>query len=312
MNLNYPKMVKRISIIRQISLIVVALSIFSTTYSQLWTRYRTEIFFGGGASQMLSDLGGGPEAGRNDIRDMDLEATNYAATVGVRYKISDYVSGRLSFSYLQTLASDEYTENPGRSIRNLSARTNIFEFSPMIEFYLLKENIPMNKTLGRRYRHYGQGGDFSIYVATGFTTLYFNPQAQLNGTWHDLQPLGTEGQGLETGNGKYSRFTFGLPIGIGFKYSMTRHWSISLEGQARFTATDYLDDVSTDYYDNQEIREAYGPVAAELANRRLDGGGGEGGIRGNPENNDVYMFLEFHLSRRFDSSKRRGGIRRSF
>jgi hypothetical protein len=312
MNLNYPKMVLRASIIRQISLIVVALSIFSTTYSQLWTRYRTEMFIGGGGSQMLSDLGGGPGEGRNDIRDMDLEATNYSATIGVRYKISDYVSGRLSFSHLQSLASDEYTENPSRSNRNLSVRTNIFEFSPMVEFYLLRENIPMNRTLSRRYRHYGQGGDFSIYMATGFTTLYFNPQAQLNGTWHDLQPLGTEGQGLETGNAKYSRFTFGLPVGIGFKYSMTRHWSISLEGQARFTASDYLDDVSTDYYDNQEIRDAYGPVAAELANRRLDGGGGEGGIRGNPENNDVYMFLEFQLSRRFDSSKRRGGIRRSF
>lgn len=299
------------SFLRSFFLIVIIFSSINISQAQLWQRHRGEIFFGAGASQMLGDLGGGPGVGRNGLQDINWEATNFAFSGGFKYRVTPGVTARVALSWARLSASDEYSQDTqGRRNRNLSVRTDVIELSPMMEFYILKDKLPLNLSLGRRYRRHGQGASFSLYVATGFTMFYYNPQAQLGNTWHSLRPLSTEGQGIAPGTSTYSEFNFALPVGLGFKLNLTRDWSIGVEGQARFTATDYLDDVSTTYYDNDAIRRARGPVAAELADRRIEGRGGSGGTRGNPGNNDVYFMLQFNIIKRIEMMKRRKPVRR--
>lgn len=302
-----------VHLLRLFSLIVIGIFTINVCEAQLWKRHRGEVFFGAGASQMLGDLGGGTGVGRNSLADMNLEATNFAFSTGFKYRVTPEVTARIGLSWARLSASDEYSQdNQGRRDRNLSVRTDVVEFSPMLEFYIIKDKLPLNLSLGRRYRRHGQGASFSLYVATGFTMFYYNPQAQLGSTWHSLRPLSTEGQGIKPGTGLYSEFSFALPVGLGFKLNLTRDWSIGVEGQARFTATDYLDDVSGSYYDNEAIANARGPVAAELADRRIENSGGSGGIRGNPDNNDVYFMLQFNIVKRIQMMKRRKPVRRRF
>ena len=274
--------------------------------AQLWFRYRHEIFGGVGASQMLGDLGGGPNAG-SGLADINMGATNVSLSLGYRYKLSPKAALRLSVGYLRLEGDDAFTENEGRMPRNLSVQTNVTEFSPMIEFYLISDDMP--KTTRYRGGYFRRsmrnaGPKVGLYIATGLTIFSYNPTAELDGVRYDLRDLGTEGQGIEPGSSKYSTVDFALPVNIGFKINFDQTWSIALEAAARFTATDYLDDVSTDYYDNDAIRDKYGDAAAELADRRLNSArGSEGGIRGSSENNDAYFYLQLQVAKRLKSYK---------
>ncbi len=292
--------------------VLIGLLIPETTEAQLWHRYRHEIFGGIGASQMLGDLGGGANDGKG-IADINLGATNFGATIGYRYKVSPKAALRFSTSYLILEGDDALTENEGRKSRNLSVKTTVTEFSPMIEIYLISDDMPKSSRYkGGYFRRSmkGSGPSIGVYVATGITVFTYNPTAELDGKTYDLRDLGTEGQGLEPGSKKYSTVDIALPVNIGFKLNFDQYWSVTLEGAARFTATDYLDDVSTDYYDNNAIREAYGEEAAMLADRRENTSGQSGGIRGNSENNDAYFYLQVHIAKRLKSYKSSTGRRK--
>jgi hypothetical protein len=71
-----------------------------------------------------------------------------------------------------------------------------------------------------------------------------------------------------------------------------RRFSFGVELQARKTFTDYLDDTSTQYADNDAIQQNSGTKAATLADPNLTNTPRKTGIkRGNPENPDNYFFL---------------------
>jgi hypothetical protein len=124
----------------------------------------------------------------------------------------------------------------------------------MAEFYLF------NNARGNLYRLRGvrgrRGLNMDLYVFAGFGGMYFNPKAEYQGTWVALQPIGTEGQGLDGQPAKYSRFTFTVPYGIGVGKSIDRYWSVNVEFTMRATFTDYIDDVSTVYYGRDNLRQA--------------------------------------------------------
>jgi hypothetical protein len=123
---------------------------------------------------------------------------------------------------------------------------------------------------------------------------YFEPMAQRdNGEWVKLRPVQTEGQ-------KYGSFTPAFPIGVGAHFTFNRKWRIGAELGYRFTLTDYLDDVSDKYLEDNEYDS---DLQAEMGNRQnyeyydsrpdlFPEGYGRtgGGIRGNPEVNDAYFF----------------------
>lgn len=292
----------------KILMLVLSLALSSTSFAQHWYRYRHELFLAGGVSAMLGDLGGSETAARQGLGDLNTEALSYAISAGYRYKIGQTLTLRTSLSFIRASASDEYTSNISRRVRNLSVRTDIIEFSPMVEVFLIQERIPRNSRFGNSYfrkRIRGGGTGFGLYVASGITAFYYRPMAQLEGSWHDLRSIGTEGQGLEAGSSEYSEIDLALPFTLGVKFNTSIEWSIGIEGSVRWTFTDYLDDASTDYYNNDEILQSKGIVAAALADRRVTSRRGtEGGIRGNPDNDDVYLFAQIVLSKRLSSKGR--------
>jgi len=173
----------------------------------------------------------------------------------VRYNFIEWVSIRGGINYGKIGAADANAVSEPRRKRNISFRSNIFEIELSAEINLLG------------YQPYKLRKRFAPYIFGGIAFFKFNPQAQLNGQWYDLQPLSTEGQGMEGRPSQYNLTQLSIPMGIGFKYAVTEYWTIGLELTARYTFTDYLDDVSTNYVDRNELIAFRDETAANLANR---------------------------------------------
>ena len=64
-----------------------------------------------------------------------------------------------------------------------------------------------------------------------------------------MRSLGTEGQNVGyDGRKPYKKYNFAAVFGLGFKFSLNKRFGLSAEWNIHRTFTDYLDDVSTTYY----------------------------------------------------------------
>jgi hypothetical protein len=260
-----------------------------------WPSYQHTASIGLGGTYFYGDILGGPFQ-RAPIPDgLQPETIRYAVTGTYKYKFHPRMNFRVSLSYARISGADSITS--GKQSRNLSFRSQLIEFSPMIEYYVVREKFPTKMRWGRWMANRKPSKDFSWYFATGITALYFNPMAKYQNEWVELQPLGTEGQGLD-GTEKYNRVGFGIPACMGFKVMYNQKWSFGFETGMRFMFTDYLDDVSTDYYDQEVLSAVNGPLAAALGNRSTRGNSSAGSPRGNPGQNDSYLFAQITISRK--------------
>ena len=268
--------------------------------SQQWKKTRKEILFGVGAANLLGDLGGADQIGTHLMKDLEISLTRPTVAAGYRYKISPTMAIKGYTGWARLAGNDLLTAEPARNNRNLSFRTNIITASAQFEYSVIEEKVKS------RYSRRSKKFPLNIYFFGGFGFFYFNPESKYyDGKWYKLKPLRTEGQGLPGSEAKdYSLVQFCVPLGVGFKYPINREWSIGLEYSITKTFTDYIDDVSTVYYDNDAIRAAYGDVAAYFAdpsttpNREapIKGGTNPGEKRGEITYNDSFMFAWLNVS----------------
>ena len=288
----------------KIKVLFVSLVVLSSmANAQTWKYMRQEFHAGIGASSFFGDLGGAKGLAKHDIRDIRASATRPALQLGYKYMIRPVVSVKALFTTAYLSGDDASTKNLNRQNRNLSFRAGIWELDGLIEIF------PFSERVTKRYKIRGIGGKstFSVspYFNFGIGIVAYQPKAKLDGTWHALQPLATEGQGLGGRPDKYKRYTYSIPVGIGVKYLVDRNWSFGFELSLRYTGSDYIDDVSTSYYTPSELEASYGPISPQLSNRGLDQSLGETGViespngtnnylqRGDPRWNDAYSFAIF-------------------
>jgi hypothetical protein len=241
----------------KIQLSILFLLVFSGVFSQYtnfntqrnWSLNKKEIGFGLGATQFLGDLGGRNRIGTDfSLVDIDWAATSIMGTVGYRYRWHPYWATSCRFSVGQLRGSDKNTNELIRSSRNLSFKSILIDYQQRLECILLA-----NEKFGKRYAIPGLKGfrnkNDQMYLFTGIGVAYFNPKGEYQGKWVPLQPLKTEGNGLSGGAKEYKRVTVVIPFGIGVRMGIGKMWRVGLEAAYVKTFTDYLDDVSTKYYD---------------------------------------------------------------
>lgn len=171
-----------------------------------------------------------------------------------KFLFNTRTSFRLGLQYSLVEARDSRSENTFQQVRNLSFRSHIGEVQGVFEFNFL----PLKR---------GDKDHFwTPYVFLGGSFLYFEPQARYQEEWVRLRPLGTEGQAQ---GDEYLPFHGALVYGLGVKLNLNTRWTLFAEVNARAALTDYIDDVSTTYPDNDQLRANRGDVAADLSDRSL-------------------------------------------
>ena len=200
------------------------------------------------------------------------------------------LSARLNFLAGRIEGHDSFSSSEAALQRNLNFKSPINELSLQLEFNFFDYAIGNEKR------------KFSPYLFLGIAGFKFNPQGQLaNGAWVALQPLGTEGQGLEGGASKkkYKLIQLSIPFGVGAKVNLSKNIGISFEWGMRKTFTDYLDDVSKKYYDPTVLAATRGATAGVLSDPSIGtdpGFSNTGRQRGNPTNKDWYSFVGIALT----------------
>ena len=210
-----------------------------------------------------------------------LDRLHLAGGLNARYNFNDRLSMKFGLNAGSISAYDSDSKNIFEQRRNLHFRSLIADAALQFEFNFLP------------YIHGHREYWYTPYMFAGPSFFYFNPKAELDGTWYALSEYGTEGQfrGEE-----YNTAQGAIAYGVGFKMDLSYRWSVNLELSARKVFTDYLDDVSGNYADVRDIRAQRGEIGAALSDRSIEPKIGQPGRqRGNGKNNDSYMILGIGL-----------------
>lgn len=214
-------------------------------------------------------------------------------------QFNNYIGLKIAANYAFLGYSDIYNENEAQRRRNLSFNTNVWELSASGYFNFFKFLPGVD------------GFHYTPYVSLGVGVISFDPYAYLNDEKYFLRPLGTEGQGstLYPDRQPYSTMALSIPASVGFKYSINESVNVYGELTYRFTTTDYLDDVSTTYAGAEvfpPLPDGQPSVAFLLQDRSYETGepiGIKGRQRGNSEQNDGFLTIQFGVSLNLNSYK---------
>ncbi len=271
-------------------------------------------------SSLEFGLMGGLSHYSGDLTDSYFESKAFKPSVGLitRYSPGEVVTFRLSAQYGSIEGRDDWYKGISeRSNRNLSFISDLWDFTGAVEINLVRMEAR-------------QKSGIYPYLFTGASVFRFNPKAQFfyepgsaidqylgigpqggriydqladrDGELVELQPLGTEGQETTEFNEKerYALTQIAIPVGAGFKFKLNHKWTLGVEYGARFTFTDYMDDVSGTYVDPVRLNAQYGPMSSALSVRSEEFTPAtlEGTERGNTDKNDVYGLLGVSLTYR--------------
>lgn len=254
----------------------------------------------GGVMNSLTDLGGKKGAGKNFIKDLRWKTAKPSFGGYFLANYLDKIALRLEATFGEVVGYDSIlkkvaSSTTGRYERNLSFKSRISEFQLALEVHPL-----MFRDLDKY-----DPPVISPYVVAGAGYFSFDPQAQLNGVWHRLQPLRLEGQGFtEYPDRKtYKLSQINIVGGLGVRYQLSPMLNARLEFIQRKLFTDYLDDASTGFIDPTLFYNYLSPgqaaIAQQLYDRKNELPTYDGSVpvleRGDPKDNDSYFTIQFKL-----------------
>ncbi len=231
---------------------------------------RFSVYVGVGAMYYLGDL--------KETALPDFKTVKLAINAGVHYDINTRWGLQLHYLHGSLAASDSYSSNASKQLRNLGFYSKIDEISLRITFNILRE----------------RAGRVVPYITVGGGIFHFSPLS--HGV--ALQPLGTEGQYVPGGGyaKAYSLWQPVIPVGLGVRYRFHCNWGVKLEAVYHVLFTDYLDDVSTDYLAPDILATSPGGAATVYYSDPTNGVARlNRAKRGNPDQKDSFIDVSFSL-----------------
>ncbi len=240
------------------------------------------------AQRLFIGVAGGLANYNGDLLDKlyHNKLTNGFIGLTVHYELKDQILIRGSYNFARVNGSDAYSEKDNLRMRNLQFESAVSEFSFVGEYYLFNP-------YETRLSPYG-------FVGLGF--FHFDPYTYDSaGTKIFLKPLSTEGQGIYSDKKAYSLWQPTIPFGAGLKFSISDNLRIGVEVGLRKLFTDYLDDVSTNYPDQNDLLAARGQTAVDFSYRSDEFPGGDAAFptkntqRGGAKQKDMYYFTGLNI-----------------
>lgn len=284
----------------RLSVLICLLTLFSfTSRSQSISsgNGKFELGLGIGPMFFLGDLGGTAGVGKTFVKDLNLPLTKLSKGFYMNFYPAEWVGIRLAGNLGYVEGDDAQAPAKGgdeedRKYRNLSFKSNINEAYAAVEFY---PTVFFEKYDGLQHK-------LRPYVIGGAGMFHFNPKTKDdNGKWVEVAPLHLEGQGFaEYPDSKpYKLIQKNLLIGFGFKYYLKENLYVGFEVLHRKLFTDYVDDVSHNYYIDPIYFDKYLTPANAVVARRLYYRGTytfpstrpyqDFAERGDPKQNDAYF-----------------------
>ncbi len=247
------------------------------------------------AQNFFTSFYGGTSNYQGDLseRIYQTKHTHFSWGLGLLFELNEHMLIRGDFTYGRLSGSD--ADGLKNRSRNLSFTSSVIEFSLGYEYLLLD-----------LYRY-----KFSPYVFAGAAVFKFSPYTKdSNGNLASLYELSTEGQGFYEDRKKYKLTQFSIPFGGGVQWALSDNMRVGVVLGIRQTFTDYIDDVSKTYIDQDLLRMKRGGTAVVFAYRgnMLPNGAPyppDGTKRGNPTNKDWYYMTGLTFRVRFESYKKR-------
>jgi len=256
-----------------------------------------ELGLGLGPMFFLGDLGGSAGIGKTFIKDLDLPLTKFNKGLYFNYYPTEFIGLRIAGNLGFLEGDDAQAPNKGgaemdRRERNLHFRSKLKEAYAAVEIY---PTFFLEKYDGLK-------GKLRPYFVAGVGIYHFDPETKdVDGSWVKVAPLRLEGQGFaEYPDSKPYKLTQkNILGGIGFKYYIKENAYIGFEILHRKLFTDYVDDVSHNYYIDPIYFDQYLSAADAVKARRLYYRGiysfpatrpyEEFAERGDPKENDAYF-----------------------
>lgn len=231
-------------------------------------------------------------------KSVTLSQAKLMGSIGAQYDLSEHITAR-SYVTFASLHADDKKGTAAIQQRNLNFKSKITDWELTAQYNFLSLNDSW----------------WTPYVFAGVGVYHFKPYTKdTSGNKYFLQPLSTEGEGFMDGVKDYKLTQFSVPVGIGAAYSLNEDMRLGIEFGYRIIFTDYLDDVSNVYVDQNNLLNARGPKAVELAYRGSEVHAGPYPAartnRGNPNNKDGYYYIAVTYTVRyfFDKYKKIAGI----
>jgi opacity protein-like surface antigen len=176
-----------------------------------------------------------------------------------RFDYNNRISFRIAAHY-GMITGDSKNNKKTLQYKNLSFRSPLTDIEMGMEINFVE------------YQPGSKNHRFTPFIFGGLSVFKFNPQANFQGKWVDLQPLGTEGQGTTAYPDRkpYRLMSWAIPFGGGLKWNISKNVTIGIEYGLRKTFTDYLDDVSSTYPDLALLSAEKSPLSAMLSNRQFE------------------------------------------
>ena len=212
----------------------------------------SSLSLGIGSSHYLGDL-----SPVNPLKAL-LTTVRWNVSLSYSYTLSKELQIGANLSYLRLAGDDIHADNNLNYIRNLHFRNDIKQMSLFVQYH------PVPYTTDFRKRP-----TFSPFVSAGISYFFHSPKAklpkELGQNWVALQPLHTEGQGINPIYPEpYTLSGMTVLLGMGIRYNYNKKIDFSLEVTYNFSFTDYLDDVSGVYANSILFTDK---TAAILSNR---------------------------------------------
>ncbi|MEO0340755.1 MAG: DUF6089 family protein [Bacteroidota bacterium] len=246
----------------------------------LFAKAQTNVDFGiiGGTTLYSGDLSPVPAG-------FTLDDLGLSGGIFLRYQFKKWIAFRPGLTFVQLKGEDR---RPADRFLGLNFQTNVYELSGIFEI------SPVS--IG----YYSSNTVVVPYLAMGIGAFRFNPTATYGGVTYDLQPLGTEGQGLEGRPALYSRLGVNIPIGGGIKFVINDNITIGYELMGRILRTDYIDDVSGTSVRYGDLLENRGEASAIASSPNLSPETNPDFTYSRGGNfNDFYFLSMLHVSFRF-------------
>lgn len=237
---------------RVISIIILAILISTAASAQRgdqsWKKYRHEASIGYGFNSFLASIG---EDDQFDVKFMLQRSTVNAS---YRYYFRKHWAARGSFSHAYSRKNDKEIVDPARINSRLDYEMTLSELGAMIEYHIFDETH-MGSRKGKVRRARGgmsKGPKFGVSLFAGAALNYMRPFAELYGSKMILKQY-SPNAGLVAPK-DYSRVNVHFPVGAQVRIVVAENWRIGIEAGYRLGIRDYIGNVSTVYYVDENPR----------------------------------------------------------